>query len=246
EPPTDQPGEPRYEIFHDVLAAAILDWRARYLQAREVAGQQLRLAAERRRAKRLRFALLGVAVLLLVMTGLTVWYRNLNKLSAEETKNRAAAATLYLNGRNAWDRRTTDSFNEAIAQFEQALQLDPNYALAHVGLADCYNMLATYGGKPPKEAFPKARDEAIKALAINDTLAEAHAALAYTTFRGDWNWPQAEKEFKQAIQLDDTYISAHQWYSNFLAAQGRFDEAINELRRTQEIDKSTLIIYAHF
>lgn len=246
EPPTDQPGEPRYEIFHDVLAAAILDWRARYLQAREVAGQKLKLAAEHRRSKRLRLALLSVALLLLVVTGLTAWYRNLNKRNAEETKKTAAATALYLNGRNAWSRRTFEGINEALGQFEQALKLDPRYALAYVGLADCYNLLATYGGQAPRETFPKAHDAAIKALDINNNLAEAHAALAYTAFRGDWNWPEAEKEFKQSIQLDDTYISAHQWYSNYLVAQGRFDEAINELQRTQEIDKSTLIIYAHF
>jgi len=246
EPPTDQAGEPRYEIFHDVLAAAILDWRARYLQAREVAAQQLKLAAEHRRSKRLRLALLGVAALLLVVTGLTAWYRNLNNLSAEEAKKRSAATTLYLNGRNAWSRRTLEGINEAMGQFEEALKLDPNYARAYVGLADCYNLLATYGGKSPRETFPKAHDAAIKALAINNNLAEAHAALAYTSFRGDWNWPEAEREFKQAIQLDDTYISAHQWYSNYLVAQGRFDESIYELQRTHEIDKTSLIVYAHF
>ncbi|MFS8085822.1 MAG: tetratricopeptide repeat protein, partial [Acidobacteriota bacterium] len=98
----------------------------------------------------------------------------------------------------------------------------------------------------PREAFPKAHDAAIKALAIDNKLAEAHAALAYTTFRGDWNWAEAEKEFKEAINLDDSYASAHQWYANYLAAQGRFDEAIKETRRTQEIDKTSLIINAHF
>jgi tetratricopeptide (TPR) repeat protein len=107
-------------------------------------------------------------------------------------------------------------------------------------------MLATYGAKPPKEAFPKAHDAAIKALAIDNNLAEGHAALAYATFRGDWNLPEAEKEFKQAIRLNDNYASAHQWYANYLAAQGRFDEAIQETRRTQEIDKTSLIINAHF
>jgi serine/threonine-protein kinase len=167
------------------------------------------------------------------------------KLSAEEKKKKDAE-TLYNKGRNAWNKRTADSINEAISNFNQTLEIYPNYARAYAGLADCYNMLATYGAKSPKEAFPKAHDAAIKALAIDNNLAEAHAALAYTTFRGDWNWPEAEKEFKQAIRLNDNYASAHQWYANYLAAQGRFDEAIQETRRTQEIDKTSLIINAHF
>ena len=166
------------------------------------------------------------------------------KVSAEDKKKRDAE-TLYVKGRNAWNKRTTESINEAVRNFEQALQLNPSYALAYAGLADCYNMLATYGGQSPKEAFPKAHDAAIKALAIDNNLAEAHAALAYTTFRGEWKWQEAEKEFKQAISLNDNYASAHQWYANFLAARGRFDEAIRETRRTQEIDKTSLIINAH-
>jgi tetratricopeptide (TPR) repeat protein len=163
-----------------------------------------------------------------------------------EEKKKKDAETLYIKGRNAWNKRTTDGLNEAMGHFNQALELYPNYALAHAGLADCYNMQVTYGAKPPKEAFPKAHDAAIKALGIDNNLAEAHAALAYTTFRGDWNWAEAEKEFKQAIKLNDNYASAHQWYANHLAAQSRFDEAIQETRRTQEIDKTSLIINAHF
>jgi eukaryotic-like serine/threonine-protein kinase len=167
------------------------------------------------------------------------------KVSAAEKKKRDAQ-TLYVKGRNAWNKRTTDAINEAVRNFEQALELYPNYALAYAGLADCHNMLGTYGAKPPREAFPKAHDAAIKALAIDNNLAEAHAALAYATFRGDWNWPEAEKEFRKAISLNDNYASVHQWYANYLAAQSRFDEAIKETRRTQEIDKTSLIINAHF
>ena len=167
------------------------------------------------------------------------------KVSAEEKKKRDAES-LYVKGRSAWNKRTTDGINEATRNFEQALDLYPNYALAYAGLADCYNMLGTYGAKSPKEVFPKAHDAAIKSLTIDNNLAEAHAALAYTTFRGDWKWPEAEKEFKQAISLNDNYASVHQWYANYLAAQGRFDEAIKETRRTQEIDKTSLIINAHF
>jgi len=166
-------------------------------------------------------------------------------LNAEDKKKRDAQS-LYAKGRNAWNKRTTDGINEAVRNFTEALELYPNFALAHAGLADCYNMLATYGAKPPKEAFPMAHDAAIKALAIDNNLAEGHAALAYTTFRGDWKWPEAEKEFKEAIRLKDNYASAHQWYANYLAAQGRFNEAIQETKRTQELDRTSLIINAHF
>lgn len=166
------------------------------------------------------------------------------KLNAEE-KKKQEAETLYLQGRNAWNKRTANDINEAIKHFNQALELYPGFAPAHAGLADSYNMLGTYGAKPPKEAFPQARDAAIKALALDNNLAEGHAALAYATFRGNWNWPEAEKEFKQAIALNDGYASTHQWYANLLAAQGRFDEAINETRRTQELDKTSLIINSH-
>lgn len=167
------------------------------------------------------------------------------KLGSAE-KQKRDAETLYIKGRNAWNKRTADSINEAIGNFNQALALYPSYALAYAGLADCHNMLGTYGAKSPREAFPKAHDAAIKALAIDNNLAEAHAALAYTTFRGDWNWLEAEKEFKQAINLNDNYASTHQWYANYLAAQGRFDEAIKQTQRTQEIDKTSLIINSHF
>ncbi|HEV7797473.1 MAG TPA: tetratricopeptide repeat protein, partial [Pyrinomonadaceae bacterium] len=161
-------------------------------------------------------------------------------------KQKRDAEMLYVKGRNAWNKRTTDSINEAMGNFNQALALYPTYALAYAGLADCHNMLGTYGAKSPREAFPKAHDAAIKALAIDNNLAEAHAALAYTTFRGDWNWLEAEKEFKQAINLNDNYASTHQWYANYLAAQGRFDEAVKQTQRTQEIDKTSLIINSHF
>lgn len=166
------------------------------------------------------------------------------KLNAEEQR-RKEAETLYLKGRNAWNKRTASDINEAINHFNRALELDSSYAPAHAGLADCYNMLGTYGAKPPKEAFPQARDAAIKALALDNNLAEGHAALAYATFRGSWNWQEAELEFKQAINLNDNYASTHQWYANLLAAQGRFDEAIKETQRTQELDKTSLIINSH-
>jgi serine/threonine protein kinase/Tfp pilus assembly protein PilF len=167
------------------------------------------------------------------------------KLSAEDEKRRRAES-FYMRGRNAWNKRTADAIKEASGYFSEALKLDPNYAPARAGLADSYNMLATYGASAPTEAFPKAITEAETALRLDSNLAEAHAALAYAKFRGEWNWPKAEEEFKEAIRLNPNYASAHQWYANLLAAVGRFDEAISETRRTQELDKTSLIINSHF
>lgn len=167
------------------------------------------------------------------------------KLSAEEEKKRQAEA-FYMKGRNAWNKRTADAIKEASGYFSEALKLNPNYAPARAGLADSYNMLATYGASAPTEAFPKAINEAETALRIDRNLAEAHAALAYAKFRGEWNWPEAEKEFKEAIRLNPNYASAHQWYANYLAAMRRFDEALAETNRTQELDKTSLIINSHF
>jgi serine/threonine-protein kinase len=167
------------------------------------------------------------------------------KLSAEGAKRREAES-LYMRGRNAWNKRTAEAIKEASGYFSEALKLDPSYAPAHAGLADSYNMLATYGASAPTEAFPKAIKEAEAALRLDNNLAEAHAALAYAKFRGEWNWRQAEVEFKEAIRLNPNYASAHQWYANYLAAMGRFPEAIEETRRMQELDKTSLIISSHF
>ncbi|HEY0320792.1 MAG TPA: protein kinase [Pyrinomonadaceae bacterium] len=167
------------------------------------------------------------------------------KLSAGDEKKREAES-LYTKGRNAWNKRTANDIKEAIDYFNKTLNLDPTNAPAYAGLADSYNMLATYGALAPTEAFPKAHDAAMRALAIDNKLAEAHAALAYTHFRGDWNWVAAEKEFKEAIRLNPGYATAHQWYASYLAAMGRFDEALAETTRTQELDKSSLIIHSHF
>jgi serine/threonine protein kinase/tetratricopeptide (TPR) repeat protein len=162
-------------------------------------------------------------------------------LTGDEKKKRDAEA-LYVKGRNAWNKRKTADIEQALVFFKQAVDLNPNYALAYAGLADCYNMLGAYGGKAPTEAFRQAREAATKSLALDNKLAEGHAALAYTTFRGDWNWTEAEKEFKQAISLNDNYPWTHLWYGSFLSAQGRFDEAIRETRRAQQIEKTSPII----
>ena len=162
-------------------------------------------------------------------------------MTAEE-KNKRDAEALYVKGRTAWNKRKTTDIEQAIVYFKQAADLNPNFALAYAGMADCYNMLAVYGGKAPTEAFRQAREAATKSLALDNTLAEGHAALAYTTFRGDWNWPEAEKEFKRAISLNDNYPWTHLWYGSLLSSEGRFSEAITETRRAQQIEKTSPII----
>jgi serine/threonine protein kinase/tetratricopeptide (TPR) repeat protein len=167
------------------------------------------------------------------------------KLSEAERKE-LDAEELYETGRNYWNQRTTEGLNKGIEYFEKAVALKPDYAVAHAGLADCYNMLATYGAKPPTEAFPKAKAEARMALDIDDSLAEAHISLAYALFRGDWKWAESEREFRQALVMNPRSAQGHQWYANLLVAQGRADEAIAHTKSAQELDSTSLIIRSHF
>lgn len=165
------------------------------------------------------------------------------RLSGDE-KRRIEAYHLYQKGRNAFIKRTPQSMRDAIRYFEQATQVDPEYAPAYAGLADCYNMLVNYSAMPPNEAFPKARQAAARALELDDNLAEAHTAMAFVHYQGDWNWEEAEREFRRAIELNGNYALAHQWYSNLLASVGRFDEAIEEAKRAQTLEPFNLIASA--
>ena len=167
------------------------------------------------------------------------------KLSDEQRKT-LDAEELYETGRSYWNQRTAEGLNKGIEYFEKAVALRPGYAAAHAGLADCHNMLATYGARSPAEAFPKAKAEAIKALEIDDRLAEAHISLAYALFRGDWNWSDSEKEFMQALAINPKSAQAHQWYANLLVTLGRADEAIAHTMLAQELDSTSLIIRSHF
>jgi serine/threonine-protein kinase len=167
------------------------------------------------------------------------------KLSEEERKH-LDADEFYETGRNYWNQRTAEALTKSVGYFEKAVALKPDYALAHAGLADCYNMLATYGARAPTEAFPKAKDEARKALEIDDTLADAHVSLAYAQFRGDWKWVEAEREFRQALALNSKSGQAHQWYASLLVATGRTDEAIAHTKLAVELDSTSLIIRSQF
>jgi tetratricopeptide (TPR) repeat protein len=148
----------------------------------------------------------------------------------------------YLKGRFAWNKRSEAALQEGIEHFQQAIAIDPNYAAAYSGLADSYTTMGYLSYIAPREAFSQARAAALKALELDGTLAEPHASLAYVRFYHDWDWPGAEAEFKQAIALNPNYATAHDWYSYYLTAMGRPEEALGEIRRAQEIDPLSLVI----
>jgi TolB-like protein/DNA-binding winged helix-turn-helix (wHTH) protein/tetratricopeptide (TPR) repeat protein len=153
-----------------------------------------------------------------------------------------ATYELYLTGRYYWNKRTAEGLRRGIECFEKALARDPYYAPAYVGLADSYNMLGDYDLLSPQSTFPKARAAALQALAIDKTLGEAHASLAFSAMRFDWDWSEVEKEYGRAIALDPNSSSAHHWYGLYLAMRGRFNEARAELHKAHELDPLALII----
>jgi TolB-like protein/DNA-binding winged helix-turn-helix (wHTH) protein len=142
----------------------------------------------------------------------------------------------YLKGRYLWDERKPEGLRKAIEYFNEAIQKDPNYALAYAGLADTYGVLSDHDMSYPREAYPKAKAAALKALEIDDTLAEAHAALGRVEWGYDWDAAQAEKEFLRAIQLNPSNSTAHQWYADLLSEERRADEAIREAKKALELN----------
>jgi serine/threonine protein kinase/Flp pilus assembly protein TadD len=154
------------------------------------------------------------------------------------------AYQLYLKGRFYWNKRTEAGLKKGIEYFHQAIDLDPNYALAYAGIADCYSLLGwdLFGPLPPREALPIAKAAARKALETDDSLAEAHNSLAWTKLAFDWDWTGAEREFKRAIELNPGYAITHHWYAECLAGMGRYAEALAEIRQAQELDPLSLII----
>lgn len=151
------------------------------------------------------------------------------------------AYNLYLRGRYFWHRRTEEALRQSAELFEQAVERDPNYARAWAGLADAYAVLAFYDYLPPGEAYPNAKSAARHALAIDETLAEAHASLGYITLYHDWDATRAETEFRRAIELNPSYSVGHQWYANLLVATGRFEEADREMSRAREVNPLSVI-----
>jgi TolB-like protein/DNA-binding winged helix-turn-helix (wHTH) protein/Tfp pilus assembly protein PilF len=157
-----------------------------------------------------------------------------------------AAYESYLKGRYFWNKRTADGLKVALAYFKQAIEEDPKYAPAYSGLADTYALLGDwqYAVMTPKEAFPKAKASAIKALELDSALGEAHNSLAFVLDGFDWDFDSAGKEFQRAIELSPGYATAHHWYAWHLSLLGRYDEAIAEMRKAENLDPLSLIINA--
>jgi eukaryotic-like serine/threonine-protein kinase len=166
------------------------------------------------------------------------------KLSTDQ-KREQEAYQLYLKGRNAWRKRTPENIQEGVGYFQAAIKQDPNYAPAYAGLADCYNMLSYYGTLRGNETYPKAREAAMKALSLDQGLAEAHAALGFIYYQWEWNWLEADREFQRAIELKSDYAPAHQWYSSFLAAMGRTKNAEEEGNRAAELEPFNISASTH-
>ena len=152
------------------------------------------------------------------------------------------AYSLYLKGRFCWNRRTQEGIREGIQYFEQAIAEDPEYALAYSGLADSYALDLDYKGAPVFEGMERAKAEARKAIALDESLAEAHTSLGWVTFIYDWDWAGAEQQFRRAVELNPRYSTARQWYSWFLAAMGRFEESLEHGRLAVELDPASVSI----
>ncbi len=170
-------------------------------------------------------------------------------LTAQESSHLARALQpdpvayeAYLKGRYFWNRRWEVGFRKALDCFEQAVNRDPGYAAAYAGIADCYNMLGNYDLIPPHDVYPRAKSAAVRALALDPSLADAHASLGFALMMFDWKWNEAESEFRTAIALNPNCVSAHHWYGLLLAMHGRFDAASEEMTKARSLDPLSLIV----
>ena len=151
-----------------------------------------------------------------------------------------------LKGRYHWNKRTDEGFRQAIIFFQEAIAKDPNYALAYTGLADCYTLRSDYGFLAPQEGYALAKGAVTLALKYDDSLAEAHTSLASIKAVADWDWQGAENEYRRAIELNPNYPTARHWYAAQLLIQGRLDEALEEIKRAQQLDPLSLGINKDF
>lgn len=169
--------------------------------------------------------------------GLTLGGAEKSLLAEHETENEEAFRQ-YLRGRHLWKNRSKENIEKAIVKFKSAIEIDPAYARAHAGLADCYVLMNTtaYGNMATEEAMNRARASAKQALEIDNSLPEAHTSLGVVNLKYDWDWQGAEKRFLQAIRLDPNYAPAHFWYSNLLTITGRQSEAITQSSIAKKLD----------
>jgi eukaryotic-like serine/threonine-protein kinase len=173
--------------------------------------------------------------------GLTLPEGEQSRLRARPTANHEAYV-LYLKGRYFWNKRTEKNIQTALDYFQRAADLDPGYSLAWVGIADTWIFRGWYSLVAPREAFPKAKAAALKALEFDSTLAEAHASMAHIYLEYDHDWVFAEREYRRAIQLNPRYPIAHHWYGGFLSAMGRHKEALQQAETARELDPLSPII----
>ena len=164
-----------------------------------------------------------------------------SRMEKQYTAN-AEAYELYLKGRFFWNKRTPDDFQKAITFFKQAIDKDPNYAMAYSGLADAYTLLTVYSNASPRELMPEAKRAALKALELDDKLAEAHASYGQVVVYYDYELETAEKQYRRALELNPNYATAHQWLAEHLSALKRFDEAIAEIKRALQLDPFSVIM----
>ena len=183
----------------------------------------------------------GVARLIAGEIAKLVSPRAAARLAADRTVDPKAHED-YLMGRFFWNTRTPEGLSKAIDYFRRSVGRDSTYARAHSAIADYYNVLPFYIRISPREAFPKAKEAALKALAIDDSLGEAHAALAFEMAYYEWDWVGAEREFQRALALNPSDAKVHHSYSRYLASTGRYDEGMAELRRAQELDPLSVVL----
>ena len=172
-----------------------------------------------------------------------------SEFSLEEQENLKRSPTessdayaLYLKGRYFWNIRTEKAIQMALNYFQQAIELDPGYALAHSGIGDVWIFRGWYSVLPPKETFPQAIAALEKALALDETLAEAHASRAHVYLEFEYAWAAAEREYRRAIELNSEYATAHHWYGGYLSAMERHDEALRQAHEARALDPLSLII----
>jgi tetratricopeptide (TPR) repeat protein len=200
---------------------------------------------------RMQFLLL--LAILVAVTGLALVFRSWrpSRPSASSKTPRPSAhhvdpqaQNLYLKGIYYWHKRTPESLNQAVDFFTQAIVRDPNYAEAYVGLANCYNLLHEYSSMPAEESYPRAKNAAERAIALDDSLSAAHSSLAFVDFWGYWDASTAEKEFRRALALDPNSVPAHHWYATVLMCLGRLPESLREIDAAHKLDPQSISVLA--
>jgi TolB-like protein/class 3 adenylate cyclase/Tfp pilus assembly protein PilF len=172
---------------------------------------------------------------------LTLGIREKARITKVYTQN-TQAYELYMKGRYFWNKRNTISIQASIKYFEEAIALDPDYALAWAGLSDAYNIMSEYGKHRRRDVFPKAKAAVFKALELDDGLAEAHVSLGLLLMLDEWDWVNSGKEYRLGIELNPQYATGHHWYAEWLMYNGKFDDAIKEIMLAEELDPISLAI----